>query len=693
VSILLPISSLSYDGSCCSAIASHHALPSPHSNTVVGQALTIDRRGLNGHHVDDMDAEDDLGNEELTPPPDTPPSASLDSFSPVAEPMTRDPSVLVNALEDEIVVGTNANKKLLHKDSPLRIVSEPDDVDMDDIEQESVASQKRKRTSTYIETPDEGNSPAPRSELPDSRPRPSRPAKTGAGVKGVLLGYWRDSEPEKIADKHAVIGFIDVRDRLRTRIQPTTRDGRNIVNEYPLPPGPGGSWVTFQQVAFDEHLVFLNQHQVKDYVKIRLETLTEDETPEQKDEKDRAAVKAACRKSESSPSIPYTTEPLVAYGPEIPEHAQPQSRPEAKKRRITQQPILGISQAVPAGAFTQHHPIDALPGTRPTRILLGHWKLSSSLEAIDKHAVYGILGANDMFRVKLMRETRDGRPLVGNFPQGAGALWIHWDEVIFEPHLQNLSRPEIKEYCRVRQRQLDEGETDANRVENETKAVYEAQKRVVSGSVSTTAKYQEYPVAPMPLAMKAPVTNGTGHDESLYENGLPAADGLPHIEPRQSRQLPQIPQAPRARHSLSEVELRAANRPPAGPSPLERTNSIARREIARVEAAAQRAEQRNEQRGRETYSASPAAHIASAGVPANKILFDENISRLNKIWATQEASRLKVDSEDAKMYMGIKYERKKNGPFEGKLVSQGTIISIDGEDYVEYRVLTKPSFF
>jgi hypothetical protein len=33
--------------------------------------------------------------------------------------------------------------------------------------------------------------------------------------------------------------------------------------------------------------------------------------------------------------------------------------------------------------------------------------------------------------------------------------------------------------------------------------------------------------------------------------------------------------------------------------------------------------------------------------------------------------------------MGIKYERKQTGPFEGKLVSRGTIISIDDDDYVE----------
>ena len=50
-------------------------------------------------------------------------------------------------------------------------------------------------------------------------------------------------------------------------------------------------------------------------------------------------------------------------------------------------------------------------------------------------------------------------------------------------------------------------------------------------------------------------------------------------------------------------------------------------------------------------------------------------------------------TDDAKTHAGVKYDRKLTGPFAGKLVSQGTIINIDGEDYVEYRVLTKPSFF
>jgi PDZ domain-containing secreted protein len=73
-----------------------------------------------------------------------------------------------------------------------------------------------------------------------------------------------------------------------------------------------------------------------------------------------------------------------------------------------------------------------------------------------------------------------------------------------------------------------------------------------------------------------------------------------------------------------------------------------------------------------------------------------NLKKLNKVWVAQQAATMPaagpVDNE-VKYYNGIKYERKANGPFQGKLVSNAQILQIDGEDYVEYRVLTKPSFF
>ena len=616
--------------------------------------------------------------------------------------MSRTPSIPLNGLEDEkdeIVVGTNANKHLLSKASPPLTVSEHVDVDMDDAEDESVASQKRKRASVYAGQADEDvSSPAPRQELPDARPRGvARPAKTHGvnGVKGTLLGYWRDSTPKDPKDKHGVIGFIDIRDRLRTRIQPTTRDGRNIIGQYPLPPGPGGSWVTFQQVAFDPHLVNLNQHQVKEYVKIRVERQHKDETPEERQEAERAAVQEALRRIHENPPPPGATEPLVAYGTEIPEHALPQNRPEAKKRKLTAAAHANwtISGVVPIVQLPQ---LENIPGSRPTRILLGYWKQSSEKDPKDRHAVYGILGANDMFRVKLMRETRDGRPINGNFPPGAGALWIHWDEVVFEPHLKTLTRPEVKEYCRVRQAQIDSKELPENRVANETKAVYEAQQRVAQSlAIAGPAKREEYGKreehgGSVPIAMKAiPAMNGNGYEDGHSEIGMPVASAeYPPLEPRPRR----ADTNPRGRHSLPDVELRAANRPPAAAhSAQQRTNDLARREVDKIEATTMRTEQRN--MNRQQIQGAPPTATPPPHNSQNKMQFDDNVSRLNKVWAAQEANRLKVGAEDAKIYMGIKYERKQSGPFEGKLVSQGTIISIDGEDYVEYRVLTKPSFF
>jgi hypothetical protein len=573
---------------------------------------------------------------------------------------------------------------------------------------------KRKRVSgVYAESVGEKDvSPAPTEDLDVRRPiRPTKAQSVG-GVKGVLLGYWRDSPAENEADKHGVVGFIDIRDRLRTRIQPTTRDGRPMDQRYPIPPGPGGSWVTFDKVAFNDHLVGHNHHVIKEYVKIRAEDHRKDEASEERARLDLEAADVAAERVRTNPPPDAATAPLVAYGPQVPANAVIPNRPESKKRRLAGS--FGIPSESPK---TVQQSLDNIPGTRPTRILLGYWKLSSEEDPMNKHAVFGILGANDMFRVKLTRETRDGRAVNGNFPSGAGALWIHWDEVEFDPHLRKLSRNEVKEYCRVRQRQLDFGESPEERVANETKAVYEAQQRVVQSLAIGIPLRKDDPDL-LPIAMKGAVVSN-GH---VRGSGSPATSFVsprPTEELRQSRRLENGPRAAATaagRHPLPDVEFGAANRTPPGPSPaaLERTNSLARREIARLEAAQARADMRAA--SRET-SLGPvaAAAAAAAGLPSNHPSnnnnntannggdgaghgnghFQDNVSRLNKVWEAQEANRLRGAGagEDAKIYMGVKYQRKQNGPFQGKLVSQGMIITIDGEDYVEYRVLTKPTFF
>lgn len=576
----------------------------------------------------------------------------------------------VNFLEDEIVVGTNTRANG-HQPSPPRVnsdfASDPDEAMEDAEDYRPVVSHypKRKRTSLFEDLSEEKIETRITGEEQDARPRNAlRQDKTHgvAAVKGVILGYWRESPVPNKKDKHAVIGFIDVCDRLRTRIHPMSREGKDIASDYPIPPGPGGSWVVFDKIAFDAHLVGLDQIEVKEYVKIRAETTRKHETPEAKVRLDKEAVTEAERRLLANPPPEGSNQPLVAYGPVVPEHALASyGRREPKKRRTG----LASSSAtlVPAGpdSPTQHQLIDDNNCTKPTRVTVGYWKQSSEVDDANKHAVMGVLGKNGMFRVKLTQETRDGRPLRGgNFPLGAGSLWIPWDEVIFEPHLKPLTRPEIKEYCRVRQLQIDRGETPKQRAYHETLAVSEAQARV---KASGKTRPDPVPIAPM-TKKDATAANGSGLDD--HNSDTLGSKGQESRQPRRKV-------GPHGRNSLPENRLRASNRP----QNVERTHEIARAEIARVEAVQMRADLR------------AANHEAST---ANRALLKEHAQRLNKVWISQETNRLKGDADDAKIHMGVKYERKHTGPFEGKLVSHGQIISIDGEDYVEYRVLAKPSF-
>lgn len=631
--------------------------------------MTSPARPVNG--AKSPDEEDTINDDNLTPPPDT--------MSPVSS-IPSGPHVVEG--EDEIVVGVTSQAK----SSPLRVPADREDHEMPDAKDvlPNVSPYpKRKRSSLHpdlsedqIEFRNGGTSPAPTGKTVG---RPKANANHGVGNSPeVVLGYWRDSQAPDEKDKHEVIGFIDIRDRLRTRVQPHNRDHETLIPKYPLPPGPGGSWVTFEKVVFDKHLVNLDHNQVKEYVKIIAEMGNIAElSPEEYGACQKSAVVEAIDRVKKNPPPETNVGPHIAYGKEIPPHAL--EAQHTVKRRRTAGPTAATITGATNGAKTVPIPVyDSLPGTRPTKILLGYWAKSDQ-EVPDKHAVFGILGANDMFRVKVTKETRDGRSVEGNFPTGAGALWIQYEDVVFEPHLKDLGRPEHKEYVRVRQRQIDDGERLEDKAINEVKAVGEAKRRAEALALHKSDPKER-------MAFPANGINTNGAIDSVYESP-PTTAGLskreaPGPELRQSSRRTDTLAANRGgRHSLPNAsELRAANRT-SSVDPGERTNNIVQREIARVEVAQERADQR------------AAIRSSSVSLNSNKTQFQQNVSRLNKVWAAQEANRLAAGTEDAKIYMGIKYERKATGPFQGKLVSQGTIISIDGEDYVEYRVLTKPSFF
>ncbi|RKK21297.1 hypothetical protein BFJ66_g17640, partial [Fusarium oxysporum f. sp. cepae] len=472
-----------------------------------------------------------------------------------------------NVLEDEIIVGARTNGA--RKSCPLRPASDPEDETMVEADDSPVASHypKLKRTSVFH-------------ELNESKMEPA--------IGETHLALLRDL-------KHAVIGFIDIRERLRTRIQPTTIAGETISDEYPLPPRHGGIWVAFERIVFLKHLIGLNHLQVKEYVKISTDSMGIEETEAEQVAAKTAAVKEAMCRAKLNPTAENATNPpQIAYGVEPPDHLEQSRYP--KRRRRTSEGFNPINTIPSNGPVIEHTPIKPapdgpqpgrnviypLPGPRPTRILLGHWAKSDEPDPKNRHAVYGILGQNGMFGVKLVRETRDGRLIDGTFPTGAGALWIAYEEVAFEPHLRSLARNEVKEYCRVRQWQIDRGDTAEEKTANETKAVYEAQARVAGTNYK----------APTPLSIAPALPRQP--DDYVEETDQTGRLGFGGHELRQSRRVEAArAEARPARQVLVEVDTPqpppvprpATSRTPQSNSALERTSALAEREITRVELA------------------------------------------------------------------------------------------------------------
>jgi hypothetical protein len=482
--------------------------------------------------------------------------------------------------------------------------------DEDDEVQIEVAAPfaKRKRASVNYNIDDSGY---------DGAVEPvAKRSRNGPKIRGVILGVWRDSDQPKDEDKHVIFGFIDIHDRLRTRSYAMNRRGEELIGN--IPTGAGGCWVTFPRIIFDSHLKDLSAAEIKEYVKIRSESKPEAD-PESREEADmKAVVKAiAMAKQESS-----TPKPVL--------HRQSLGRQSLGSTPGFKAVNAANIQSPKASPFAET--------TKPSGVLLGYWSGSDEPRLEDKHAAYGVVGYNDCFRVKVARITRDGRYVEGNFPVGAGALWLHYDQVILDAPLQGMTRPEVKEYVSIRQQdQLHESEKD--RKANEQRAIREAKQLVASDS---------------------------------SHNGVDRGRPSPEAEVRHSARS----ELRMAAKQQAQADLAAETRRKEKVEARERQNEKTRKEVALAEAVIQEAAQAE---------------------------LKNNLKKLNKVWVAQQAAipgsstasmPLPLPpSDEVKYHNGIKYERKQNGPFQGKLVSSAQILSIDGEDYVEYRVLTKPSFF
>ncbi|TEY73175.1 hypothetical protein BOTCAL_0082g00260 [Botryotinia calthae] len=273
-------------------------------------------------------------------------------------------------------------------------------------------------------------------------------------------------------------------------------------------------------------------------------------------------------------------------------------------------------------------------------ILLGFWADSDQVNIKDKHAVFGtvVVNSNHKFRFMIRKSTRDGRPMLGNFPQGPGNYQVQYEKIVLEEHLSKLKRSEVEQYILIRQKEIQEGGDRDSR----------------SQQLNT-----------VDLAKAAVASE---HPQAANFSGQYVSNPDPELEQHQRKR------------EISRGKIAERQLPPHiyGANDDSANNTLA----------------------------SQSAHHRK--LSADRQLA-KSMSKLNKTWEAQQlakpqqpatsthpeatANGRSLTNDNVRIYDGIIYMRRQNGIFKGKHVGPPQILHIDGEDYVEYRVLTKATTF
>ncbi|OBT91062.1 hypothetical protein VE02_00032 [Pseudogymnoascus sp. 03VT05] len=326
------------------------------------------------------------------------------------------------------------------------------------------------------------------------------PTWKGHEIKhGVPIGVWSMSDEPIDERKHVLYGFLDPKLALHGRKYPERKDGTKYTGNFP---SGTGTWAAkSDEWLLDHHLKGLSRKELTEYVRIRGKTWNREERPEERDALDQSAVTEAKEIAAASEStIKSENKGNSAKKPK----KTPRKSNEAKLDKSTpggsfdepSPPTSSSTTKGPERVYTpsgnrearndspldmkppkESHKASPIPRSTPNAmrsntgspsrletpprerskyvikgkdVLIGYWKDSSEPDVFNKHAMYGVIQAHGVFRVKVVPETRDGRHLKdGNYPKQSGGCWVNYDTCIFEKYLKDLIRTEIEEYCRI----------------------------------------------------------------------------------------------------------------------------------------------------------------------------------------------------------------------------------------------------
>lgn len=322
---------------------------------------------------------------------------------------------------------------------------------------------------------------------------------------------------------------------------------------------------------------------------------------------------------------------------------------------------------------------------------IGYWADSDALLSIDKHAVHGVSHEDGRFGVKVMNHTRDGRPQHGNYPDAPRKMWIAFQKCALNFDLRHLDYLGVKEYCRLRRISLLNGETEDQRPAAEAEAISMAET-----FVSDTFAAENMGVPKSSAAdSKRDAVHGLKR-EKKPDMGFNRQDTTPSprttYENGTKRTLPSSP----ASYAGFQKD---ASRPDITPLSREgHTQFEVPRESEFKENLAGTESEKDD--GDDTKQVRLLIYILYQQLLI-KLIIQGKRSQSNTRRSAEPtpknpcSSDNGLDEEEEKLVdcNGVSYERKKSGPLSGKLVGdKREVFSINGQDYVEYRVLMKVVF-
>ena len=130
-----------------------------------------------------------------------------------------------------------------------------------------LAVQEARRIVAEQKTP---TCPAPPEMIPPSKAK----IPDLKDIRGVLLGFWKDSVALRDDDKHVAYGIVDGA-RMRIKVLKHTRDGRPYRGNWPHDGNSNSTkvaeWIAWEDVVLEPELSKLTRTEVKEYARLREE--------------------------------------------------------------------------------------------------------------------------------------------------------------------------------------------------------------------------------------------------------------------------------------------------------------------------------------------------------------------------------------------------------------------------------------